>query len=102
MKKKTLGLLAAILSVCMLAGCGAKDTGNGSETGTATDSTVLKDMDVDKYVTLGEYKGLAASVDTVEVDEDEWDTLVNNVWKYYRGERRYHGSCRGDRRHRKH
>ena len=24
MKKKTLGLLAAILSVCMLAGCGAK------------------------------------------------------------------------------
>ena len=31
-------------------------------------------------VTLGEYKGLAASVDTVEVDEDEWDTLVNNVY----------------------
>lgn len=82
MKKKTLGLLAAILSVCMLAGCGAKDTGDG--TGAATDagteSTALKDMDVDKYVTLGEYKGLAASVDTVEVDEDEWDTLVNNVY----------------------
>ena len=79
MKKKTLGLLAAILSVCMLAGCGAKDTGDG--TGAATDagteSTALKDMDVDKYVTLGEYKGLAVSVDTVEVDEDEWDTLVN-------------------------
>ena len=73
MKKKTLGLLAAILSVCMLAGCGAKDTGDG--TGAATDagteSTALKDMDVDKYVTLGEYKGLAVSVDTVEVDEDE-------------------------------
>ena len=55
MKKKTLGLLAAILSVCMLAGCGAKDTGDG--TGAATDagteSTALKDMDVDKYVTLG-------------------------------------------------
>ena len=82
MKKKTLGLLAAILSVCMLAGCGAKDTGDG--TGAATDagteSTALKDMDVDKYVTLGEYKGLAVSVDTVEVDEDEWDTLVNNVY----------------------
>ena len=80
MKKKTLGLLAAILSVCMLAGCGAKDTGDG--TGAATDagteSTALKDMD--KYVTLGEYKGLAVSVDTVEVDEDEWDTLVNNVY----------------------
>lgn len=82
MKKKTLGLLAAVLSVCMLAGCGAKDTGDG--TGAATDagteSTTLKDMDVDKCVTLGEYKGLAVSVDTVEVDEDEWDTLVNNVY----------------------
>lgn len=37
-------------------------------------------MDVDKYVTLGEYKGLEVSVDTVEVDEDEWDSLVNNVY----------------------
>ena len=74
MKKKTLGILAALLSVCMLAGCGAKDTGKGTE------STALKDMDVDKYVTLGEYKGLAVSVDTVEVDEDEWNTLVNNVY----------------------
>ena len=65
MKKKTLGLLAAVLSVCMLAGCGAKDTGDGTgtSTGTGTESTALKDMDVDKYVTLGEYKGLAASVD---------------------------------------
>ena len=82
MKKKTLGFLAAVLSMCMLAGCGAKDTGDG--TGAATDagteSTALTDMDVDKYVTLGEYKGLAVSVDTVEVDEDEWDTLVNNVY----------------------
>lgn len=82
MKKKTLGFLAALLSMCMLAGCGAKDTGNGTDaaTGAGAESTALKDMDVDKYVTLGEYKGLAASVDTVEVDEDEWDTLVNNVY----------------------
>ena len=82
MKKKTLGLLAAVLSVCMLAGCGAKDTGDGTgtSTGAGTESTALKDMDVDKYVTLGEYTGLEVSVDTVEVDEDEWDTLVNNVY----------------------
>ena len=31
MKKKTLGLLAAVLSVCVLAGCGAKDAGDGTE-----------------------------------------------------------------------
>lgn len=80
MKKKTVGLLAAVLSVAMLAGCGAKDTGDGSASQGAADSVVLKDLDVDKYVTLGEYKGLEVSVDTVEVDEDEWDTLVNNVY----------------------
>ena len=82
MKKKTLGLLAAVLSVAMLAGCGAKDTGEttGSTSQGTTDSVVLKDLDVDKYVTLGEYKGLEVSVDTVEVDEDEWNTLVNNVY----------------------
>ena len=41
---------------------------------------VVKVLDVDKYVTLGEYKWLEVSVDTVEVDDDEWDTLVNNVY----------------------
>ena len=82
MKRKILGFLAAVLSMCMLAGCGAKDTGDGTDatTGAGAESTALKDMDVDKYVTLGAYKGLAVSVDTVEVDEDEWDTLVNNVY----------------------
>ena len=61
-------------------------------------------MDVDKYVTLGEYKGLEVSVDTVEVDEDEWDTLVNNV--YYGNITAENGGIMdravGDRRHRKH
>ena len=91
MKKKTLGLLAAVLSVAMLAGCGAKDTGNGTgtATGAGTESTALKDMDVDKYVTLGEYKGLEVSVDTI-------------LWKHYRGEWRNHGSGCRDRRHCKH
>ena len=51
MKKKTLGFLAAVLSMCMLAGCGAKDTGDGTDaaTGAGAESTALKDMDVDKY-----------------------------------------------------
>ena len=47
MKKKTLGFLAAVLSMCMLAGCGAKDTGDGTDaaTGAGAESTALKDMD---------------------------------------------------------
>ena len=45
-----------------------------------THYTFVAKVTVKPEVTLGEYKGLAASVDTVEVDEDEWDTLVNNVY----------------------
>lgn len=41
MKKKTLGFLAAVLSMCMLAGCGAKDTGDGTDAATAPEQKVL-------------------------------------------------------------
>lgn len=71
--KKIFGLMAAALAVGMLAGCSAKDSG-------AEETTVLKDMDVDKYVTVGEYKGLKVSVDPIEVDEDELDALIDNVY----------------------
>ena len=83
MKKKIAGLLAVVLGMSMLAGCGSnhtKDAEQGSETVAGTETAALKDMDVDQYVTLGEYKGLEVSVDSVEVDEDEWNTLVNNVY----------------------
>ena len=41
----------------------------------------LKDMKVEKYVTLGEYTGISLSIEALEVDNDEWDTLVNNVYQ---------------------
>ncbi len=69
MKKRIISMLTAAMTVCMLAGC-------GSETG----NTDLKDMNVDKYVTVGEYKGLEVAVDPITVDETEWNTLVDNVY----------------------
>lgn len=68
MKKKLIGALAAVLVVGMLGGCSAEET------------TVLKDMDVDKYVTLGEYKGLQVTVEPIEVTEEDINAWVDEVY----------------------
>lgn len=87
MKKKMLGImLTALLSAGMLAGCG--NPGNSDEVGSSasdsmpggTGSTFLKDIDVEQYVTLGEYKGLSVTVEPVSVDDEELKTLMNNVY----------------------
>lgn len=68
MKKKLIGALAAVMVAGMLSGCGEEET------------TVLKDMDVDKYVTLGEYKGLPVNVETINVTQEDIDTWVDQVY----------------------
>jgi len=74
MKKKILGLLAAVFTVGALAGCDS----TGVEVTTSSD---LKDMKVEKYVTLGEYKGLTVEVAPVEVTKEEQDQLLLNVYQ---------------------
>ena len=73
MKKKLIGVLAALLAVGMLGGCGSKDATKNTKT---TDTTVLKDLDVDKFVTVGEYKGLQISAEPATVDEASVDEEV--------------------------
>lgn len=69
MKKKWIMLSAAILAAGMLSGCGAEET------------TVLKDMKVDKYVTLGEYKGLQVSAEPmVTVTEEDVESTLLQVY----------------------
>ncbi len=67
MKKKAIGLLAVVLAAGMLVGCSSGDT-------------ALKDMDVDKYVTLGDYKNLEVPMDPIAVDQEQWDNLVKSVY----------------------
>lgn len=69
MKKKLMGIMTAFLTVGMLAGCGKE----------AAD-TPLKDMDVDKYVTLGVYKGVEVSMPPISVDTEQWDALVKEIY----------------------
>lgn len=71
MKKKLLPVLSALLAVGMLAGCGKNET---------SDDLALKDMDVDKYVTLGEYKGLEVTMDPITVDEDELQYYISDFY----------------------
>ena len=67
--RKRLGVLAALFAVCMLAGCGE-------------DADVsLNQMKVEKYVTLGDYKNLAVSVEKTAVSDEECDQLLLAVYQ---------------------
>lgn len=66
MKKKIFSMLAVVLAAGILTGCG---------------STSLKDMNVEKYVTIGEYKGIAVTVPAAEVDEATWEEMVQQVYQ---------------------
>ncbi len=70
MKKKIMSILAAVLAVGVLAGCGEE-------------TLVLKDMKVEKYVTVGEYKGLEVNAAAPVVEDAEWDYMINNFYTSY-------------------
>lgn len=69
MKKRIVCLMAVLLAMGIAAGCGTKEEG-----------TALKDRNVDKYLTLGEYKGLAVSVAPISVSEEEAKVLANEAY----------------------
>ena len=71
MKKKTAGLAAVFLTVGMLAACGESTETNQD----------LKQMKVDKYVTLGDYSNLSVSVAPAAVDGEQWDELLLAVYQ---------------------
>lgn len=84
-KKKAAQILAALLMAGILAGCGAKD-GNSStgesnvSQGEQGQEILLKDVEVEKYVTLGEYKGLKIDIAEPEVDMAYRDELVEEAY----------------------
>lgn len=70
MKKKIALLLTTMLAVGVLSGCGAKEPAS------------LKDTEVEKYVTLGEYKGLEINAQALEgVNEVDVEYLLNQVYQ---------------------
>lgn len=67
MKKKLIGMITLMSVVGMLSGCG-----NSSDS--------LQNIDVEKYVTLGEYKGIEVTVAPVEVSDEELNALVASAY----------------------
>lgn len=68
MKKKTALLLSAVLAIGLLAGCGEKETS-------------LSKLEVEKYVTLGDYKNISASSVMPEVGDEEITQSVDLIWQ---------------------
>lgn len=69
MKKKITMVLSALLLLLTFAGCGA-----------SAEVKPLKDIKVDKYVTLGEYKGLSVSVEPVSVPDAQVEEAMLNMY----------------------
>lgn len=67
MRKRLVGLLAGAMAL-VLVGCGG------------TDSTALNDMKVEKYVTLGEYKGVEVTVAAATVAEEALTQMVEYIY----------------------
>ena len=72
MKKKIYGVATALLTMAVLGGCGAAEA-----------EKPLYQMDVDKYVTLGDYRSLNITVEPYEVDEEEWKDWLASVYAGY-------------------
>lgn len=75
MKKGVAGAVAAFLAAALLSGCGSEAaepiTVDETANETADEAEVLNEMDVDQYVTLGDYKNLGVTMEPITVDETE-------------------------------
>ncbi len=68
MKKKLVLLLAAALALSMLAGCGEKEKS-------------LSELEVEKYVTLGDYKSITATSAMPEITDKIIAQSVDAIWQ---------------------
>ena len=73
MKKKAAGLLTAMLAALLFSGCGGEE------------NKPLSQIDVDRYVTLGDYNNLTinVSLEPPQVDETQLEQLVYEVYCSY-------------------
>lgn len=71
MKKKLTLLGTMLLLVAMLAGCGEKN------------AKYVHDLEIENYVTLGEYKGLAVTAPSLEVREEEKVMVAHELYNQY-------------------
>ncbi|WP_026510952.1 trigger factor [Butyrivibrio sp. LC3010] len=71
MKKFITAMTAVVVAASMLAGC--------AKSGAGADAAYLKDIDLDKYVTLGDYKGVSIEVKSPEVNDEEVEQYMQYI-----------------------
>lgn len=82
MRKKTMTIAAVLFMTLLLAGCGkpeSKESGQNSED-KAPERIVMKDLDVDQYVTLGDYKGIRVEKQEVKVNDSDLEEVLHQVY----------------------
>lgn len=72
MKKSLIMAVIATMLLTALTGCG-KNTENTKD---AAKAEYLKDFNVDEFVTLGEYKGIEATVSSTEATQEQIDAWI--------------------------
>lgn len=83
MKKKITLLLTGLLVLSLFTGCGAKEE-QEAESKTETGTKVEAEAETDgALVTLGNYKGLPVTAPAVEVNQEEADNLVKQIYYSY-------------------
>lgn len=74
MKKSVMLLTASVMLVGLLSGCGNKAD---------NEAEYLKDIKADKFVTLGEYKGIEVALEDVEVTEENIEESIASILQNY-------------------
>lgn len=85
MKKKLALVIVAVMTMGILAGCGAEEGTEGNQTGTQNTQTStgvisVGDLEVEKYVVLDEYKGIAVTVAEPTVSEEDVEAHMQLIY----------------------
>lgn len=93
MKQKSIKLAVALLTAFLLTGCGANqeaDAGTDTNTDKTTNTTIvttpLHELQVDQYVTLGDYNNLTVEIDPMylpNVEDSEVLEVMNSLYLNY-------------------
>ena len=83
MKKRWTGLLAALLAVGVLAGCGEGGNNNSDGESGTEEAFILNEMKVEDYVTLGDYSNLEVALGDYTVSEESRDKLLLALYQGY-------------------
>lgn len=94
MKKKLAVLLLTAMSVCVMGACGTKkenteenptQTAETQETEETQETVLLKDYDVDNYVTLNDYTAMTITLTKPVVSEEDVDSYITSRLSTYGG-----------------